>query len=285
MVSKCYPTITNDDLNVIFPKKDRINIVKVTSSSNETIHVYTVQSKPILFECDGVLLPTVFLLWQYPNLILSFTTHSAVLTHITNGADLMMPGVVVPRDGYGAFQKHHPGYINVTTNKAAVAVGRTAQSSSELTVGDRRGKCLTILHFLGDKLCYLDHYKPPPIPDLGPPDCLTPKTFENEFPALGQAPTSITTESPVENTSIENPDLAVASLKSESEQMDELLFRCILTILKYSKNLSFPMLTSNFYKQMITVCPEGKNLDIKKSSFKKVGNLIKEICKVSAWNL
>lgn len=187
----------------------------------------------------------------------------------------MMPGVVVPPNGYGAFQTQQPAYMNFTTNKAAVAVGRLAQSSSELMSGDRRGKCLTILHVYGDKLCCLDHYKPPPLPELGPPDFLTLKTFEEEFPALGQTSSSVNPQQPsstVENTS--------SSSKSETEQMDELLVDCMLTVLKYSKSLTLPVLTSNFYKQMMSVCPDGKSLDIKKSSFKKVGNFIHEMCKV-----
>lgn len=271
-------------MNDIFPRKGRINVVKIVTFSEDTVQVYTVVSKPILFEVNDALLPTVFLLWQYPNLLLSFTTHSSVFAHIVNGADLMMRGVTVPPDGYGAFQTSHPAYMNITTNRAAVAVGKTAQSSSELTTGDRRGKCLTILHVYGDKLCYLDHHKPPPIPDLGPPDFLASKNYEDDFPALGETSKTIAEKDPVEpcepSSTFEN-----LSLKSEPEQMNELLLHCMLTVLKYSRNLTLPVLTSNFYKQMMGVCPEGKTLDVKKSTFKKVGSFMQEMCKVSYGNV
>lgn len=200
--------------------------------------------------------------------------------HVLNGADLMMPGVIVPPDGYGAFQKSQPAYMNFTTNRAAVAVGRTAQSSFELA--SRKGKCLTILHTYGDKLCSLDHYKFPQIPDMGPPEFLAPKKFEEEFPALGQTPpkAECAENLPECTSTVESSGLAEAAVKSDAEQMDELLVHCMLTVLKYSKNFAFPVLTSNFYKQMKTVCPTGKILDVKKSTYKKMGNFVQEMSKV-----
>lgn len=191
----------------------------------------------------------------------------------------MMAGVVMPPDGHGTFPKSHPAYMNLTTNKAAVAVGITSQSSSELMLGDRKGKCLTVVHYYGDRLCHLDHFKCPSVPALGPPDFLVPRTFVEEFPALGQKPVQPSADQ--NSDSLELPPVEdVAPVKSEVEQMDELLVQCMLTILKYSKSLTLPILTSNFYKQMIGVCPEGKCLDVKKSSFKKVGAFIQGMCKV-----
>ncbi|XP_063237573.1 eukaryotic translation initiation factor 2D [Bacillus rossius redtenbacheri] len=58
----------------------------------------------------------------------------------------------------------------------------------------------------------------------------------------------------------------------EQDQMDNLLTYCFMKALKTTaKNADFPLLTSNFFKvHMIPACPEGKSLDIKKSSYKKL---------------
>lgn len=284
--------LTEQDLNIIFSKKDRINILKLeigtTKQNTGNVVAYTSQSSanpipiPIFFECNSFVLPTVFLLWKFPNLLIPITAGEPVFSYISSGADLMMPGVKVPRTGYyEPFPTNQYVYVNLTTNKAAVAVGTTVKSSAEM-MSDRKGKSVTILHYYGDRLCVLiDCYRVPCIPTYGPPDFLIPNGIE--ISALSAyVPNSHTeTSVPEVSSNVENTDSSTLPLKLDSASMDELLIHCFLTVLKYSKNLSLPVLTSNFYKQMITVCPTGKTLDVKKSTYKKVGNFIHEMSQVS----
>ena len=38
--------------------------------------------------------PTVYMLWQHPGLLHTFTTHPPVISVLAGGADLMLPGIV-----------------------------------------------------------------------------------------------------------------------------------------------------------------------------------------------
>uniref|UniRef100_A0A673LU10 Eukaryotic translation initiation factor 2D n=1 Tax=Sinocyclocheilus rhinocerous TaxID=307959 RepID=A0A673LU10_9TELE len=59
-------------------------------------------------------------------------------------------------------------------------------------------------------------------------------------------------------------------------QMDELLLQCFLHALKTKvKKSQLPLLTSNFLRNhMVSCCPKGKYLEIKKSSYKKLSKFL-----------
>lgn len=273
----------------MLPKKENVNIAKLQTSNGEAIEVYTVQNKPIVFSIRGVLLPTVFLLWKYPDMLLTFTTHSFVLNNIYNGADLMTPGVIVPPLGYGAFTEKSPAAINISDNKAAIAVGFTAQSSSDIALNGGKGKCVNVIHYYGDKLCSLFGTQNNAVPRLGPPEFLLKKSYEDDFPALGGNRQPKVEENVTESDTPECSTDTNSNLDDDddneqtdntpsSENMDDVLMYTLLSVLKYSKSLTLPVLTSNLYKQMKDVCPSDKVLDVKKSSYKKIGQFLQQMC-------
>lgn len=47
-----------------------------------------------------------------------------------------------------------------------------------------KGKCLTVFHTWGDKLCTLEGIAKIPLEKLGPPDFLKLQNYEKDFPAL-----------------------------------------------------------------------------------------------------
>lgn len=61
------------------------------------------------------------MLWHHPELLYTFTTHSAVVSKLTSGANLMLPGVVtdVPINfhSYGKLKKGTPVAIVTDNNK------------------------------------------------------------------------------------------------------------------------------------------------------------------------
>lgn len=275
-------------MNEIFPKKEATKVVKVLTATNETVLVYTVQSKPTFFYLKDVLLPSVYLLWKLPNMLIEITIHRMVWSHINNGADVMTPGVIIPPQKYGYFALHTPAYINTNLNKAAVAVGLTTMTSAEV-IGNVRGKCVQVYHYYGDKLCTLDHLRIEHPPDMGPPSFMVMPRNKDEFPMLGGAlspprkkPEDVPKEAEenaegvtrqVEYLQLEDCSQcgATGTVNKQAvpnETMDDLVLRSFLTVLKYSRSLSLPILTSNFYKQM-TMCFPGKSVDVKKSSYKR----------------
>uniref|UniRef100_A0A8C2IBL6 Eukaryotic translation initiation factor 2D n=1 Tax=Cyprinus carpio TaxID=7962 RepID=A0A8C2IBL6_CYPCA len=64
--------------------------------------------------------------------------------------------------------------------------------------------------------------------------------------------------------------------RSPQEQMDELLLQCFLHALKTKvKKSELPLLTSTFQRNhMVSCCPKGKYLDIKKSSYKNLSKFL-----------
>nr|CAH7745708.1 unnamed protein product [Callosobruchus chinensis] len=113
------------------------------------------------------------------------------------------------------------------------------------------------------------------------------KDYETDFPALGSRSSDtklecsrqeiIIDEKPSTDT-IVSEDLDIIECENTkdvkettTEGMDKLLSYCFIGALKYSKNITLPVLTSNFYKlHMLPLCPPDKNMDIKKSSFKRL---------------
>ncbi|CAH1114110.1 unnamed protein product [Psylliodes chrysocephalus] len=303
-LQKAFPKLTENELNELLPKKEALNILKVVTHSELIIIVYTVQKRPIVFELNGKLFPTIFLLWKFPNIIHAFTTHQQVMSFISSGADLMLPGVITPPSHtnlprFGSVRENEIVYVNLTNNKAAVAVGTASQSSGAMVLENSRGKCVNIVHFYGDHLCTLEGMPNLPLVNLGSPEWLKMKSYDDDFPALGSTPKPqsdvnvekvINEEDIVENNDgnfneeIEDSTVDASSevieetVKDSVEEMDELVLFCFLGAIKYSKSLSLPILTSNFFKlNMLPVCPENKTLDIKKTSYKKLKPFLKKM--------
>ncbi|EFA12044.2 eukaryotic translation initiation factor 2D isoform X2 [Tribolium castaneum] len=258
-----FPNLTEVDLELVIPKKETVSAIKIVTEGNEVVNVYSVQRCPFAFEIQGVIFPTVFTLWKLPLMLQAFTTHSDVVQFLYGGADLMLPGVVTPPGAkYGNLPRGAMAYVNVTEDIAAVAVGVTAQSSSEMLASGKRGKCLLIYHTYGDNLCSVEGPKYPRLPVLGPPEWMV--FTERDFPALGAPQLEPSGDNSPEE--IEEPGPPPGP-----EDMDQLLTYCFFVAIKYSKTLNLPILTSNFFKlQMMPVCPDGKTLDIKKSTYKKL---------------
>uniref|UniRef100_A0A6P7G8M2 Eukaryotic translation initiation factor 2D n=1 Tax=Diabrotica virgifera virgifera TaxID=50390 RepID=A0A6P7G8M2_DIAVI len=306
-ILKAFPNLTENDINELLPKKEPLNILKVVTHNQTILNVYTIQKRPIVFEYEDKLFPTIFMLWKFPNIIYAFTTHQQVMSFITSGADLMLAGVVTPHPStnlpkYGNVLENEVVYVNLSNNRAAVAVGVASQSSGAMNLANCRGKCVNIYHFYGDHLCTVEGLPNLPIATLGSPTWLRMDSYDNDFPALGgptkthsdildinkcengDIPDTPETETVAEEI-IERSDgdnevnyLETESTQDSSENMDDLLIFCFLGAIKYSKTLKLPVLTSNFFKlDMLPICPPTKNLDIKKTSFKKLKPFLKKM--------
>lgn len=87
-------TITDNDLSLLFPNKGTVSLVKIITHCEQIVTVYAVDKLPLFFEISAnVLLPTVYALWQVPNMLPCFTTHPDVLPRLAKGANLMLPGL------------------------------------------------------------------------------------------------------------------------------------------------------------------------------------------------
>ena len=58
----------------------------------------------------------VYALWKCPGFVPNFTTHKFVFSRLQNGADLMLPGVMIPKAGFLNFNRDQACSINVSSN-------------------------------------------------------------------------------------------------------------------------------------------------------------------------
>ncbi|XP_043508917.1 eukaryotic translation initiation factor 2D [Frieseomelitta varia] len=306
-----YPALTDDETQSLIPKKEAISVMKIVTHSGHSGKVYCVAKVPMFFQLESLhqaLLPTIFTLWHYPNLLRTFTTYAPVVSKLASGADLMLPGVIVKEPitlySFGKLQKGTPVSINTDDNQAPVAIGLTALCSEDMYMSGGHGKCVEIVHVIGDTLCQLG--KPPVRPNLGPLNVdtdndklenlneIAEQNNDNNEETLIEAINDLETnndrvleiESPCEeeNKIEESVEMPVDQATEEAavdpiKEMDSLLEYCFLKACKTSiKSSDLPILTSNFFKNhLIAACPSDKNVDIKKSRYKKLSLFLAEM--------
>ncbi|XP_038304054.1 eukaryotic translation initiation factor 2D isoform X1 [Canis lupus familiaris] len=302
-VAAAFPGLGTDQVSVLVPGKEELNTVKLYAHRGDAVTVYVSGGNPILFELEKNLYPTVYTLWSYPDLLPTFTTWPLVLEKLVGGADLMLPGLVVPPAGLPQVQKGDLCAITLVGNRAPVAVGIAAMSTAEMLTSGLKGRGFSMLHTYQDHLCFSrrsgDKSSLPSIAPLAldPPDLEKEESITAD-PAMQEDLRCLTLEGEDENGEAQQQmcgrkSLSEASEDSNSrglnpdptdsrtlqEQMDELLQRCFLHALKCQvKKADLPLLTSIFLgNHMFSCCPKGRQLDIKKSSYRKLSKFLQQM--------
>ncbi|XP_076658755.1 eukaryotic translation initiation factor 2D [Halictus rubicundus] len=310
-----YPTLTDEEVQLLIPKKEAISVMKIITHNGQLGKLYCVAKIPMFFQVDSLhlpLLPTIYTLWQHPNLLIVFTTRQPVISKLASGANLMLPGVVIKEPvtlySFGKLQKGTLVSVDTDDNKASVAVGITALSSEDMYMSGGYGKCIEILHVIGDMLCQLG--KPPKRPNLGPSvnidddadkseniedtrqankindntliDTMSDLRVSNEnlaHESAGENNAEENTEESAETETMEEPIEMTETVLDPVQEMDNLLEYCFLKACKRSvKPTDLPMLVSNFFKNhLMAACPPDKNIDIKKSRYKKLSVFLAEM--------
>ncbi|XP_010218852.1 PREDICTED: eukaryotic translation initiation factor 2D [Tinamus guttatus] len=275
-VAAAFPNLSTEQLTEFIPNKEELNVIKIHTHKGEAVTVYANNKNPVLFEIEKALYPTVYTLWAYPDLLPAFSTWPPVLQKLAGGADLMLPGVAVPSSGFPQVERGTLCAVTLLGNRAPVAVGVANMSSTEMLAAGMKGKGFAILH------TYMDHLWE--LGDKSSPPTLAPSVEDEEE----QEPVVNCTADPLQHV-----DIADLSLKEQDscarlmgkeepedsrtpqEQMDELFNQCFFHALKCKvKKSDLPLLTSTFLRShMFSCCPAGQQLDIKKSSYKKVRSL------------
>ncbi|XP_016856020.1 eukaryotic translation initiation factor 2D isoform X4 [Homo sapiens] len=152
-VTTAFPTLGTDQVSELVPGKEELNIVKLYAHKGDAVTVYVSGGNPILFELEKNLYPTVYTLWSYPDLLPTFTTWPLVLEKLVGGADLMLPGLVMPPAGLPQVQKGDLCAISLVGNRAPVAIGVAAMSTAEMLTSGLKGRGFSVLHTYQDHLC------------------------------------------------------------------------------------------------------------------------------------
>ncbi|XP_028265867.1 eukaryotic translation initiation factor 2D [Parambassis ranga] len=301
-ISAAFPSLCAEELSELVPNKEELNVVKIYAHKGEAVTVYVLHKNPLFFELEKRLFPTVYVLWRYPSLLPTFRTWHPVLQKLIGGADLMLPGVVVPSCGIPEVKQGDCCGITIVNNRAPVAVGTAAVSSAEMYSLGMKGRGVCVIHTYMDYLwAFGDKSGPPSLPDEeGEGQELNgdegedseDKGEEVEKCAEEQHGVSETvtdqTSCGIEELHLAEQDEEKSEKANEKEEdytdgqktpqeiMDALLMRCFLHALKSKvKKSELPLLTSTFLRNhMFTCCPSGKQLDIKRSSYKKLSKFL-----------
>uniref|UniRef100_A0A8C2X151 Eukaryotic translation initiation factor 2D n=1 Tax=Cyclopterus lumpus TaxID=8103 RepID=A0A8C2X151_CYCLU len=313
-ISAAFPSLTADELTELVPNKEELNVVKIYAHKGDALTLYVLHKNPLFFELEKRLYPTVYVLWRYPALLPTFRTWPPVLQKLVGGADLMLPGVVVPSSGLPEVKRGDCCSVTLVNNRAPVAVGSAAVSSGEMRSLGMKGRGVCVLHAYMDNLwAFGDKSAPPSLPDAEgeglevngeeyEADDIEEEEVEKceEEEQEEQEEQERTPGAKVTNQARSGlEELSLAEQEEErdvlwrcdhgvtsrplisTEIMDALLLRCFLHALKSKvKKSELPLLTSTFLRNhMFSCCPSGTQLDIKKSSYKKLSKFLQAMQK------
>ena len=142
-------------LNTVLSEKKEISILKCSNGTT----LYTHADSPPAFFDDGFggVYPTLFTLWRLPQMLPELLTHGPVSKFLlpkerSAGADMMLPGVIVPDGGLGEFDAGQKRLIRVEGNAMAIGVGKMLVSSKDIASGGMKGKGMAVLHVYRDSL-------------------------------------------------------------------------------------------------------------------------------------
>lgn len=260
--------------------------IKIETYSGENVTVLSKDKLPVFFEIADQerLLPTVYSLWQAPELVPYFTTFPPVLLKLANGADLMVPGII--REGsdlraFGRYKKDEICAVNLTSNKSAVGVGLVARSSEDMYMSGGHGIGVKMLHVFGDNLWGIEPTVIQQVPLSGPTKSIPTLTNDSDFPALGsEPPKKEEVAEKLANLEINN-DQETEGNQEESENLDDVLKGIFLGSLKSNKkqlSSQLPLLVSTFYPNYVQKEMQAdRSVNIKETSFKKVSTFIKKM--------
>lgn len=243
-----------------FLNHKQLTLLKIITQSNDIVKIFCAQDVAIIFEFKGKYYPTLFMIWTFPHILPRLKSDNNLYSKLITSTELTVKDF--------NSENREINNDNVLTSLPVDQCVSLCTNSSQKILGlgnliidgnsikehePNRIKCLKIIHHYGDELYKLHilHI----IPDVI-------LTMEREF----------------NNAPKPNDNLQIQSDNSQTviEKMDELLMTCSLKALKNSITKEMlPILASTFYKKYVmSFCPEGIELDIKRTSFKKLSTFL-----------
>ncbi|MGH0161859.1 UNVERIFIED_CONTAM: hypothetical protein FKN15_061696 [Acipenser sinensis] len=270
-ISTAFPILSAEQISELIPNKEELNVVKIYTHKGDSVTLYVLHRNPIFFEVERKLYPTVYTLWLFPDLLPVFTTWPAVLQKLAGGADLMLPGVVVPPSGLPGVKQGDLCAITVVRNRAPVGIGTATMSTAEMLEAGMKGKGLSVFHTYTDQLwAFGDKSSPPTIAPSDPEPADSEEHSEGSEGAEEEEEPSPSTDTAArtlqdlqttphcpepEEKAGEGNEEAEEDGRTPQEQMDELLLQCFLHALKIKvKKSDLPLLTSTFLRNHMFAC-------------------------------
>lgn len=266
---------------------------------------------PCFFDAEGrgELVPCLTTLWRYKDMLPELTIYSEVVSKaLLNGADLMLPGIIVPANGvvgFGSVTKGQVRCIRVEGNPYAIAVGRMLVNQAQFE--KLKGKGIEVAHVYKDVLW---GYSGKLVPNGGfsekEDQIMACSEMTLKFAADGSVvasdagaaasagdgkPTARTPAAAGDAAALAESSAGVGtgdaggSRRPDDWSQDDLLDFCFMQAFKVSLTdaKALPVEASDLYeKHMKPQRPEGTTLDVKKSSHKQIGKYLNAMRKAKA---
>ncbi|KAJ1822944.1 hypothetical protein LPJ56_000472 [Coemansia sp. RSA 2599] len=279
------------------PMPSKLQMAKFVSHVGEKGEIlYDSAGNPLWFKAEPhsgnktqMLFPTVYTLWKFPGMLPILWTPQMVVEKLIGGADLMVPGVMVPSGGLPDLKSGAVVAICCPGNLAAQAVGTLAMDTNDIRgVAGAKGKAVLISH------TYKDH-----LWQSGSKDTLP----EIVWAATDAAEAEAEEQSEAESKEVDKdkaqeplPSVNDADAQGRGEpgsdekaqpeeispaEMDALLMEVLkqtmATVLDSEHAaMLMPINASTLYANYMTPnAPRGKAVDIKRSSYKKLAKFLK----------
>ena len=130
----------------VLPARAEVDVMKL---ANRTLLYGIHEGNPICFDPEGrgeVLVPSIYVLFAAPRALPRLLTYSEVSPKLLGGADMMLPGVIVPPAGLGDFKKGDLRAVAVPGNPVPFAVGVMEVDAAEVAANGMKGRGLRVLH-------------------------------------------------------------------------------------------------------------------------------------------
>ena len=138
-LEQVYPTAFTE-----FIASKKLFKAELTIKTRTLTLYHTTDNTPLLFEEQGLILPTLYSIRQFPDILPKITVDAGAVKFMINGADLFRPGMVE----WDEFEKDQFVTI-VNLQKAAMSIGKAILSSNELS---DKGKVTVTVHYLNDEI-------------------------------------------------------------------------------------------------------------------------------------
>ncbi|KAF9428709.1 hypothetical protein BGZ94_001360 [Podila epigama] len=296
---------------------------KFTSYIEEPGTMYTdSEGTPLWFKIssskkDSMIVPSLYMVWKFPDLIPGLTTWNPVVDKLKNGADLMIPGVITANTDIPEVEEGALVVIRARGNRYPLAIG-TMAVSGQVIASSRgsmppKGKAVHILHVHEDQLWAMgnkqefpsdwasgpkvalgDEYESTDAEDNDEDDDEDKDHSKSDIQELTKDVNEIQIADQKQKGRAESdePSVADGDVESTSQpvalttaEVDQALSEALLQVLKFkiieanAKEL-LPMNASTLYSSYVLpnrARGRATDVDIKKSSWKKLAKWLKAV--------
>uniref|UniRef100_A0A915EDZ7 Pre-PUA domain-containing protein n=1 Tax=Ditylenchus dipsaci TaxID=166011 RepID=A0A915EDZ7_9BILA len=150
-------------LLLILVLNNSYSVVRAQNSLGVWVNIYVCDKNPVFFEpetgSNSVIYPSVYFTWMSPNSFPILFVNQTVFGILENGADLMLPGVLISDVMSLHFPANFPVAIAVASSfggetkfHGPIAVGKALMSSEQMLASGMKGRGVQVLHFYHDTL-------------------------------------------------------------------------------------------------------------------------------------